>query len=185
MDLTGQRHLSIDRGAAFAALNDPAVLKDCIPGCEAIERTGENQYVITIAAALGPVRASFRGKLEVEDAIPPESYTLRFEGQGGAAGFAKGMAKVRLVEDNGTRMEYSVNVQVGGKLAQVGNRLIDSAARKLSEEFFTAFEKRVATAPAPASPAATPTAPALSGTRYAWILVIAIAIIAVLVMLRH
>lgn len=157
MELIGQRPLPIDRATAWAALNDPAVLKDCIPGCQSIERVGDDQFSLTIAAALGPVRATFRGKLKVEDVVAPESYALRFEGEGGASGFAKGVAKVRLTEDGiGTRMDYSANAQVGGKLAQVGNRLVDSAARKLAEDFFTAFEKRVT----PTSPEAAATSPA-------------------------
>jgi len=157
MQLTGNRHLSIDRPTAWAALQDPAVLRECIPGCQAVERVDDDQYRMTLAAALGPVRATFRGKLAIADAVPPESYTLRFEGEGGVAGFARGEAKVRLVEDAGTRLEYSVTSQVGGKIAQVGNRLVDSAARKLAEEFFTAFEKRVSPAPQ-TTPAQAPTA---------------------------
>jgi uncharacterized protein len=152
MELTGQRRLPVDRGRAWNALNDPDVLRATIPGCEAIERTGENQYALTIAAVLGPVRARFRGRLAVEDIVAPESYTLRFEGEGGTAGFAKGTAKVALSEEGGgTRLDYAVNSHVGGKLAQVGNRLIDSAARKLAEEFFRALESRLA-GPAPAAP---------------------------------
>src|SRR5580765_4305192 len=103
MELAGQRQLPADRASVWSALNDPAVLKECITGCQSIERTAENEYLITIAAVLGPVRATFRGKLMVADLVPPESYTLRFEGDGGAAGFAKGNAKVRLTEDQGTR----------------------------------------------------------------------------------
>ena len=179
MDLAGQRHLPVDRASAWASLNDPEVLKDCIPGCETIERTGEGEYALTIAAALGPVRAKFRGRLKLEDVVAPESYTLRFEGDAGAAGFSKGTAKVRLAEDNGTRMEYTVNAQVGGKLAQVGNRLIDSAARKLAEDFFAAFERRVT----PAS-AAAPQPPArlyeTKWARFLLIAAIAVTIIAIL-----
>ncbi len=183
MDLAGQRHLPVDRESAWGSLNDPGVLKACIPGCEAIERTGENAYGLTIAAALGPVRAKFRGRLMLEDVVAPESYTLRFEGDAGPAGFARGTAKVRLAEDNGTRMEYTVNAQVGGKLAQVGNRLVDSAARKLAEDFFAAFEKRVA--PAPAATAAPPPPARLYETkvaRYLLIAAIAVTIIAILVL---
>jgi carbon monoxide dehydrogenase subunit G len=145
MRLEGQRHLPVDRATAWRALNDPDVLNATIPGCESIERTAENQYALTIAAALGPVRAKFRGRLRVEDIVAPESYTLRFEGEGGTAGFAKGSAKVKLTEERGaTRLDYAVESQVGGRLAQVGNRLIDSAARKLAEEFFGALEERIA-----------------------------------------
>jgi carbon monoxide dehydrogenase subunit G len=163
MELTGQRRLPVDRAAAWSALNDPEVLRAAIPGCESIERTGENQYALHVAAALGPVRAKFRGRLNVEDIVAPESYTLRFEGEGGTAGFAKGTAKVRLSDDAGaTRLDYAVQSQVGGRLAQVGNRLIDSAARKLADDFFAAFEQRLQpeaqAAPPPEPPARSPVA---------------------------
>jgi carbon monoxide dehydrogenase subunit G len=142
MELKGQRRLSIDRSAAWSALNDPAILKASIPGCESIEMTGENAYAVVVAAALGPVRARFRGKLLVEDVVAPERYTLRFEGEGGAAGFAKGSAQVALaVSDGGTLLAYTASAQVGGRIAQVGNRLIDAAALKLADDFFAAFER--------------------------------------------
>ena len=172
MELTGQRHLPIDRPTAWAALKDPAVLQACIPGCQAVERVAANEYRMTLAAALGPVRATFRGRLAIENEVPPESYTLRFDGEGGMAGFARGEAKVRLVEDAGTRLEYTVTSQVGGKIAQVGNRLVDSAARKLAEDFFSAFEKRVAPAtkpaPAPVPEAHAATRPEMGSPLY-WI----------------
>ena len=166
MDLAGRRHLPIGRDAAWQALNDPAILREAIPGCEEIERVGENEYSVVLFASLGPVRAQFRGRLAVEDIVAPESYTLRFEGEGAAAGFARGVARVRLEDDDtnipsgsgplGTRMEYEVRSQVGGKLAQVGNRLIDSAARKLAEEFFAAFEARALSAIMPAACGSNP-----------------------------
>jgi uncharacterized protein len=142
MELTGQRVLPVDRATTWKALNDPAILKQAIPGCETIESTGENQYTVTVQTALGPVRAKFRGKLRLEDVVPPESYTIRFEGDGGMAGFAKGHSRVKLTEIDGkTTLDYTASAQVGGKIAQVGNRLVDSAARKLADDFFTAFEK--------------------------------------------
>ncbi|HUI99535.1 MAG TPA: carbon monoxide dehydrogenase subunit G [Usitatibacter sp.] len=145
MELKGERRLPVDRAAAWAALNDPERLKAAIPGCESMERTGENEYRVEVVAALGPVRAKFRGKLRVEDAVVPERYTLRFEGEGGAAGFAKGSANVSLADDGGaTRVSYVVSSQVGGRIAQVGNRLIDSAALKLADDFFAAFERQLA-----------------------------------------
>lgn len=182
MQLTGQRLLPIDRATTWRALNDPAVLKECIPGCQAIDRTGDNDYAITIAAALGPVKTTFRGRLKVEDIVERESYTLRFEGEGGAAGFAKGSAKVHLSDAEGTRMEYSADAQIGGRLAQVGNRLIDSAARKLAEEFFTAFEQHVA----PTAPAAAAPEPGrrVSIPRYWAVIAIAAAILAIVALLR-
>jgi carbon monoxide dehydrogenase subunit G len=144
MEMTGQRVLAADRATVWRALNDPQVLKASIPGCEAIEKIANNEYAVTVGTTLGPVRAKFRGKLSLEDVVPPESYTLRFEGEGGAAGFAKGSSKVTLAEDGGkTTLGYSVAAQIGGRIAQVGNRLVDSAARKLADDFFTAFEKAV------------------------------------------
>src|SRR5690348_10616780 len=147
MELHGERRLPVDRPAAWQALNDPERLRAAIPGCEAIERTAENAYNVEIAVALGPVRAKFRGRLFVEDAVPPERYTLRFEGEGGAAGFAKGNARVSL-EDEGasTRVKYTAHAQVGGRIAQVGSRLVDSAALKLADDFFAAFERQLAPA---------------------------------------
>lgn len=144
MELTGHRQLPVDRATAWKALNDPAVLKASIPGCEAIEKSGDNEFTLTVATVLGPVHARFRGKLRLEDVVPPESYTLKFEGEGGVAGFAKGQSKVKLSGDGDTTLlDYDVNAQVGGRIAQVGNRLVDSAARKLADDFFSAFEKMV------------------------------------------
>ena len=144
MVLTGERLLAVDRDGVWKALNDPEILKASIPGCETIEKTGDNEYSIGVLAALGPVRAKFNGKLLLEDVVAPESYTLRFEGTGGAAGFAKGSAKVTLTDDDGaTLIRYAVTAQVGGRIAQVGNRLVDSAALKLADDFFAAFEKCV------------------------------------------
>lgn len=150
MELTGERRLPVDREAAWRALNDPERLRAAIPGCEAMERTGENQYRVEIAASLGPVRAKFRGRLTVEDAVPPQSYTLRFEGEGGAAGFAKGSARVALADAGGaTLVTYTAAAQVGGRIAQIGSRLVDSAALKLADDFFAAFERQLGPAAAP------------------------------------
>ena len=144
MELTGRRVLAVDRATAWRALNDPAVLCKAVPGCESLEATGPSEYAAVLAAAIGPVRARFRGKLRLEDVVEPESYTLRFEGDGGPAGFAKGVAHVRLAdEDAGTAMEYKVSSQIGGKLAQVGSRLVDSVARKLADDFFTSLDEQL------------------------------------------
>ena len=149
MELQGERRLPVDRAAAWSALNDPERLRAAIPGCESMERTGENEYRVRIVAALGPVRSKFRGTLRVEDIVAPERYTLRFEGEGGAAGFAKGSANVSLVDEGAaTLVKYAVLAQVGGRIAQVGSRLIDSAALKLADDFFAAFERQLAPAPA-------------------------------------
>jgi len=183
MELKGQRHLASDRPATWRALNDPEILRACIPGCETIERTGDNEFRVAVAAALGPVKARFQGKITIEDIVEPASYTIRFEGQGGAAGFAKGAAHVTLGEEGtGTLLGYTVDAQVGGRLAQVGNRLIDSAALKLADDFFAAFEKQVGGAAAETGPA--PTAPPPSTRSRAWIYgIIAAAVILLLVAL--
>lgn len=150
MELKGERFLGVDRETAWQALNDPQRLRAAIPGCEAIEPLGENSYRVVVKAALGPVRAKFGGKLRIEDVVGHERYTLRFEGEGGAAGFVRGSAEVALKEtEGGTRVGYGVNAQVGGRLAQVGNRLIDSAALKLADDFFAAFESQLGGAKAP------------------------------------
>jgi carbon monoxide dehydrogenase subunit G len=161
LELSGQRRLPIARSAAWAALNDPAVLGACIPGCESIEKTGENEFAVALTAHIGPVRAKFRGKLRLEDVVAPERYTLRFDGEGGAAGFAKGAAQVTLTQEDGqTLLAYTVRAQIGGRIAQVGNRLVDSVALKQAGEFFSAFEKKVSgTVSAEDAPAAEPVPP--------------------------
>jgi len=184
MELKGQRHLASDRPATWRALNDPEILRACIPGCETIERTGDNEFRVAVAAALGPVKARFQGKITIEDIVEPASYTLRFEGQGGAAGFAKGAAHVTLGEEGtGTLLGYTVDAQVGGRLAQVGNRLIDSAALKLADDFFAAFEKQVGGAAPATETEAAAKAPPSTRSR-AWIYgIIAAAVILLLVAL--
>jgi uncharacterized protein len=144
MELTGERHLPADCAAAWLALNDPRVLCACIPGCEALERVADGEYTLALFAVLGPVRAKFRGRLHLEDVVEPRSYTLRFQGEGGAAGLASGTAHVTLsATDSGTLLEYRVSARVAGRIAQVGSRLIDSAALKMAEHFFSAFEKQL------------------------------------------
>ena len=143
MEMTGEQLIPVSQAETWKALNDPAVLKDCIPGCESIERTGDNEYEVLLTAKVGPVSAKFKGKMTVTDADPPREYTLVFEGQGGVAGFAKGEAKVTLTpEGKGTRLSYIAKAAVGGKLAQVGARLIDGVAKQLAGKFFEAFTER-------------------------------------------
>jgi len=126
------------------ALNDPEMLKQCVPGCESIDPIGENQYQVLMVARVGPVSAKFRGRLSLSDIKPPTSYSLAFEGQGGAAGFAKGGAQVKLVpEKDQTKLLYDVKANVGGKLAQIGSRLVDAAAKKVADEFFQNFTKKM------------------------------------------
>ncbi len=143
MEMTGEQLIALPQQQTWEALNDTAVLKDCIPGCETIEKLSDSEYEITLTAKVGPVSAKFKGRMTVSDVVPPVSYTITFEGQGGIAGFAKGAAQVRLEpQDGGTRLAYSAQAMVGGKLAQVGARLIDGVAKKLAEQFFREFNKR-------------------------------------------
>lgn len=134
---------------AWEALNDTELLKQCIPGCESIQPDGENAYQLALTAAVGPVKARFKGRMALQDIQAPDSYTIQFDGQGGAAGFGKGSAHVTLAPDGDeTVLTYAVNAQVGGKIAQIGSRLVDAAARKMAETFFTRFTEALA-APAP------------------------------------
>jgi carbon monoxide dehydrogenase subunit G len=146
MEITQTRLVPASPERVWEALNDPEVLKACVPGCETFERTGENAYRATVAAKVGPVAARFTGKLELADVAPPTGYTLKFEGQGGAAGFANGSARVELTPADGghTALSYAVKAQVGGKLAQIGNRLVDAAAAKLADDFFARFAAALA-----------------------------------------
>jgi hypothetical protein len=131
----------------WAALNDPEMLRGCVPGCDTIEADGQDAYRITMAAKVGPVSAKFAGRMQLSDVDPPRAYTLSFEGQGGAAGFAKGEARVTLAPaENGaaTALSYAVKAQVGGKIAQIGSRLVDGAAQKLADDFFGCFSDAVA-----------------------------------------
>ena len=144
MEMSGEQKLPVSQETTWQALNDVDVLRACIPGCESIVPSGENQFDVALTAKVGPVSAKFKGKLTLANLDPPQSYDLAFEGQGGVAGFAKGGAHVTLTsEDAGTRLAYAVKASVGGKLAQIGSRLIDGAAKKLAEQFFTAFTKRL------------------------------------------
>ena len=143
MEMTGEQLIALPQQATWDALNDTAVLMDCIPGCDSIDKQSDNEYLLTMTAKVGPVSAKFKGKMTLGDVNPPDSYTLQFEGQGGVAGFAKGEANVHLTpEGEQTKLSYSVKASIGGKLAQVGARLIDGVAKKMAEQFFTAFNKR-------------------------------------------
>ena len=141
MDMQGNRPLGVTQQQAWEALNNPEVLKACIPGCDKIEAVSPEQFVIGMAIKIGPVSAKFSGKITLSEMNPPASYTLNFEGQGGVAGFGKGVAHVQLVPSpTGCELNYQVNAQVGGKIDQLGQRLIDGAAKSLSEEFFKKFD---------------------------------------------
>lgn len=163
MEITGKQTIAAPRTVVWDALNDPAILKNCLPGCESVERVTPDEFKVVLAAAIGPLRAKFSGKLRIADANPPSTCTMVFEGQGGAVGFGKGSSTVTLEEvADGTELSYSAKAQVGGKLAQVGSRLIDSVAKKMSDDFFNAFKKQLqAVAPAEAAAGDVP-APVLA-----------------------
>jgi carbon monoxide dehydrogenase subunit G len=145
MEMTGEQLIPVPQEKVWRGLNDPEVLKACIAGCESIEKVSDNEYKVIIVAAVGPVKAKFTGKLLLSDLNPPNSYSLSFEGSGGAAGFGKGGAQVSLkTEGAATRLSYSAKASVGGKLAQVGSRLIDGVARKMADDFFAAFNEKLA-----------------------------------------
>jgi carbon monoxide dehydrogenase subunit G len=149
MEMNGSRTVPADVDTTWRALNDPEALKACIPGCESVERVSDNEYRLTMTARVGPVSARFTGRIVLADIVAPTSYTLSFEGQGGAAGFAKGEARVTLsANEPGTRIDYQVKSQVGGKLAQIGSRLVDGAAAKVADDFFARFVDRLGGAPA-------------------------------------
>ena len=192
MDMSNSIMIAAPRTRVWDALNDPATLQRCIAGCESIEVTGDNAYKVAMTVAIGPVKAKFKGELMLEDIDAPNAYTIRFSGQGGMAGFGKGSARVTLSDaatgdisrdlaadgagqgphdaaamQEGTRLDYTVDAQIGGKIAQVGSRLIDGASKKMADDFFKAFRREVevplpekeissATTAAPSPPLPTP-----------------------------
>jgi uncharacterized protein len=192
MEMQGSRRLAVTQQQAWDALNDPEVLKTCIPGCDKVEPTGENQYALGMAVKVGPVAARFAGKIRLQDVSAPNSYTLAFEGNGGAAGFGKGSAKVNLappVEGAGCELTYTAQAQVGGKIAQVGQRLVDGVARSMAEDFFKRFDDEMqrrypqayAAAVLPAEAEPTP------GTKmpwWAWVAFGLVVLIALLLLVR-
>ena len=172
MKMSGEFRVPTDRETVWQALNDPEVLKECLPGCQEIEKTSDTEMTATLTLKVGPVKATFAGGVTLSDLDPPNGYTLSGQGQGGAAGFASGEAKVRLVDEGGeTVVHYDVDAKVGGKLAQIGSRLIDSTAKKLSKQFFDSLAERLgggeeaesentaAPEPEPAPPSLEPAAP--------------------------
>ena len=167
MELHGERVIPAPVEATWAALNDPDTLKGCIAGCESLERTGDDAYVAVVAMKIGPVSARFRGNLRMTNVDPPNGYTIAFDGQGGVAGFGKGSADVRLAPEGAaaTRLAYDARATVGGKMAQIGSRLIDATAAKITDDFFKAFEATLQARHAPAGVVATPSLPALRPPR--------------------
>lgn len=195
MEMQASRPLAVSQQQAWDALNDPEVLKACIPGCDKVEPTGEHRYAVGMALKIGPVSAKFAGKITLADMVPPQSYTLAFDGQGGVAGFGKGQAQVRLEElppdalgQPCCELHYQVQAQVGGKIAQLGQRLIDGAAKGMAEDFFQRFDEELrsrhpraeppAAGEAGAPGAADAAAPAQGGIPvWVWV-VLAIALVA-------
>jgi carbon monoxide dehydrogenase subunit G len=203
MDMTGEYRLAAPRSKVWAALNDTEVLKQSIPGCDEIQKTSDTEMTAKVTAKVGPVSAHFGGKVTLSDIDPPNGYRISGEGSGGAAGFAKGGATVKLVDDGGgTLLTYTVDAHVGGKLAQIGSRLIDATARKMAGDFFTRFAAIVdapqaeaapqaagaavtpaaqiaAAAPAPA-PAAAPAPASGRMSPVVWVVLLAVVVAAVL-----
>ena len=189
MDMTGQYRIPAPREQVWAALNDPAMLKASLPGCESLEKVSDHEFAATVIAKVGPVKAKFNGNVTLSNLNPPESYTISGEGKGGAAGFAKGGADVRLTEDGDiTVLTYTAKADVGGKLAQLGSRLIDGTAKKMADEFFDNFTQQVAgPVPAPVpepAPEPLPAAPpeSLLQNKFVWAAV-AIVVLMILVLL--
>jgi carbon monoxide dehydrogenase subunit G len=195
MEMTGEQRIAASRQRVWEALNDPEVLRACIPGCQSLEREGENGFIAVAEVKIGPIGARFKGNVTLNDLDPPNGYTIEGSGNGGVAGNAKGAAKVRLSDDgDGTLVSYEVDAQVGGRMAQLGGPIIDATAKQLAGKFFSRFGEVVtggvvpaAPAAAPASAAATPaavaTAPAgapapSAGTPWAWIVALGLAIVA-------
>lgn len=196
MELSNTRIVPAPPATVWTALNDPAVLKDCLPGCELLERMDDGAYRVVMAMRVGPVAARFNGTMKMTDVDAPSAYTLHFEGQGGAAGFARGEARVTLAPEGEqhTALTYAAKAQVGGKLAQIGSRLVDGAAAKLTDDFFARFVERVAPAqpetdagapvPAASIPSATPLAPPGGATWIRYVAIVAIAIVLIFLYMR-
>jgi carbon monoxide dehydrogenase subunit G len=191
MDMTGQYRIPAPREQVWAALNDPAMLKASLPGCESLEKLSDHEFAATVVAKVGPVKAKFNGNVTLSNLNPPESYTISGEGKGGAAGFAKGGADVRLSEEGDvTVLTYTAKADVGGKLAQLGSRLIDGTAKKMADEFFDNFSQQVAgPVPAPApepGPEPAPPAPAesLLQNKFVWAAVAIVGLMILVLLFR-
>jgi carbon monoxide dehydrogenase subunit G len=168
MDMSGQYRISAPREVVWAALNDPEVLKRCIPGCKELEQKSPTELAAKVGLKIGPISASFSGEVTLQNLNPPAGYTIAGQGSGGAAGFAKGSAEVVLTEVDGgaeTDLAYTAKAEVGGKLAALGGRLIQATSKKLADEFFSAFAREL-NEPAEGDEAAAPTAPEAKKSRW-------------------
>ncbi len=144
MDMSGEYKIAAPREKVWAALNDKSVLEACIPGCDEFEKVSDTEFKARVTSKIGPVKAKFKGAVKLKDIKAPESYRIEGQGEGGIAGFARGGANVALTDDgDGTILSYEANAQVGGKIAQLGSRLVNSSAKKTADQFFTAFRKKV------------------------------------------
>jgi uncharacterized protein len=190
MDMTGQRTLQVTQQQAWEALNDPEILKACIPGCQKFEPTGDHKFAVAAGIKMGPVSALFNGHVQLTDIVPPQSYKLNFDAQGGVAGFGKGESAVEIKPlEKGCELQYTVHSSVGGKIAQLGQRLIDGVAKNMAEDFFKRFEseleKRYPAAQEPSGSVATPDSKQSGGVP-AWMWAAGAAVVlAVVVMLSR
>ncbi|HEX7439199.1 MAG TPA: carbon monoxide dehydrogenase subunit G [Caldimonas sp.] len=189
MELHGERLIPASVDVTWAALNDPQVLKACIAGCESLERTGDDAFSALVAVKVGPVSARFKGNLKLTNVQAPSSYTINFDGQGGVAGFGKGSADVALTPQGAqTKLAYSARAQVGGKLAQIGSRLVDAGAAKIADDFFKAFEAHLQAASGAPMAAAVPVEAPLAttaSTRKLWWAVAAVVVVVLLYFLSR
>lgn len=182
MELIGEQIIALPRESVWKALNDPSVLRECVPGCESFDSVGDNLYKVVMQVAVGPIRSKFTGKLLLSEINAPESYKISFEGSGGVAGSGKGHAVVSLeVMGQQTRLRYSVQAQVGGRLAQVGARLIDGVAKRMADMFFEKFKERVTVRAEGGEQPISSGAEAPSAFKGKWIVLAAIAAIATIV----
>ena len=181
MEFDGEYHIAATREQVWRALNDPAILLRAVPGCEALEKTSDSEFIARVTLKIGPVKAKFKGRVTLGDLDPPNGYSITGEGQGGVAGFAKGSARVQLTEDgDGTCLRYQATATVGGKLAQVGQRMITAAARKLATEFFTNLGEAMASPEAAPPPPPLKQEPAAGLNLMAWVIGVLLLVIALL-----
>lgn len=191
MNLQGSYQLAVPQAEVWRALNDPAILQACVPGCESLQATSENRFAVTVAVKVGPVAARFNGTIELGNVDPPNRYSMKFEARAGIAGFGKGTADVSLatVADGRCELTYSVDADVGGRIAQVGQRLVDGVARSMAKEFFTRFEQLLQTAaptpPQDAMPAPVEAQRSRTNPRWLWVCIaLAVALCAGVLLLK-